>query len=258
MIMQWTADEVEFLKVLEETSTNLSKDYHNVYFGLQSTQSKLRIPAIVVGSFTGVASFGTSTFPKQYHTTIAIIVGLVNICIAILNTVEAYFKLGENINLAASASVQLRKLANDISKELSVDESVRETSGINFLRECYTRYQQILSGAPILRQYKAYKMERIPPAATERGKGLWKSVINYLTPSNMSTNTTARNSLEEKDTTLRKQLQNIQFYTRKVDATTLTDTSYVSRPNSGLPLNTQPKPASIIEQSHTIEIDGFD
>lgn len=244
--MQWKKEEEDFLRILEQTCISLSRDYHKVYFNLQSAQSKLRIPAIIIGSFTGVASFGTSTFPKEYHSTIAIIVGIVNVCIAILSTVESYFKLGENINLTASASVQLRKLANDINKELCIDYSVRETSGINFLRDCYTRYQQILSGAPILRQFKAYKVEA---QFNTHKKGIFKNVMEYLTPSSISHNNSARTSIEE--TTLRKQLQQIQFYTRKADAETSTETILHSPSNVIL---TKPPTAS----AHTIEIEDYD
>ncbi len=243
--MQWKKEEEDFLKILEQTCISLSRDYHKTYFNLQSTQSKLRIPAIIIGSFTGVASFGTATFPDEHHSTVAIIVGIVNVCIAILSTVESYFKLGENINLTASASVQLRKLANDINKELCIDDTVRETSGINFLRDCYTRYQQILSGAPILRQFKAYKVES--QSNTQR-KGILKNMIEYFTPSNMSQNTSARTSLEE--TKLRQQLQQMKFYTRKADAGTSTEAIPSSPPEYIL---TKP-PIAI---AHKIDIEDY-
>lgn len=244
MKMQWKKEEEEYLRILEETSICLSKDYHNVYFTLQATQSRLRIPAIVIGSFTGVASFGTSTFPKKYHPIIAIIVGIVNVCIAILNTVESYFKLGENINLAASASLQLRKLANDINRELSVDESVRETSGINYLRDCYTRYQQILSGAPILRKFKAYRVH-VPNSPSKKGFFRNLTLKGYFTPTTSSSNTPARTSVEENK--LHKQIREIQFYTRKVDAATSTDLK--------LPTILPTRPTT---NTHTIEIEEYE
>lgn len=211
--MQWTKQEEDYLRILEERCTSLSKDYHKVYFNLQTYQSRLRIPAIVIGSFTGVASFGTSTFPKQYHSMISIIVGIVNVCIAILNTIESYYKLGENINLSSTASIQLRQLANDINKELAIDTNVRETSGINYLRDCYTRYQQITSGAPILKQFSAYKVETLSKNNSSR-RGLFKSVVNLLTSQNATPNASMRTSLDEKGRELRNHLQSIKLYTR--------------------------------------------
>lgn len=214
--MQWKQQEEDYLRILEERCTSLSQDYHKVYFSLQSYQSRLRIPAIVIGSFTGVASFGTSTFPTQYHPMISIIVGIVNVCIAILNTIESYYKLGENINLSSSASVQLRQLANDINKELAIDMNVRETSGINYLRDCYTRYQQITSSAPILKQFSAYKVEPLSNQNSSR-RGLFKSVVNLLTSQNASPNASMRTSLDEKGRELRNHLHSIKLYTRKAN-----------------------------------------
>lgn len=246
MNMLWKKEEEEYLRILEQSCINLSRDYHKMYFKLQSTQSKLRIPAIIIGSFTGVASFGTSTFPEEQHSTIAIIVGIVNVCIAILSTIESYFKLGENINLTVSASVQLRKLANDINKELCIDETFRETSGVNFLRDSYTRYQQILSGAPILKQFKAYDVES---RSNTQKKDILKNMVEFLTPSNLSKNTSARTSLE--DTKVKQQLQQIKFYTRKADVATSTETTPCCPPKQ---LLTKPPTAS----AHTIEIEEYE
>ena len=178
MMLEWRKEEVEFLRTLEQTCLSLSKDYHKVFFMLKSSQARLRIPCIVIGSFTGVASFGTSTFPQHYQSLVAIIVGLVNIVIAILSTLETFFKISENIELTASASTQLRKLANDIDKELSIDETVRETSGVNYLRECYTRYQQILSSAPILQHFKAYLTDKGKNTHVQETKPFYQKFVD--------------------------------------------------------------------------------
>jgi hypothetical protein len=221
MLLGWREEEIEYLKILEETSMRLSRNYHKAHFALKSYQSRFRIPAIVIGSFTGVASFGTSTFPVKYHSTIAITVGIVNIIIAILNTIETFFKIGENINMTATASAQLRILSNDINKELSIDESVRETSGVNYLRDSYTRYQQILSGAPILDQFKAYVVDSDAHHNFNKKntEGILKHIVSYITPS-ASAIVSARTSIDEEK--VRQRLRKVMSNIRKVDASTST------------------------------------
>lgn len=151
--MNWLQQEEEYLSNIKTSSLSLSQSFHKVYFRKKKIQTKLRIPAIIIGSFTGVASFGTSTFPTFMQRWVAVIVGLVNIGIAVLNTVESFFKISEDMTAAKSTSEQLRKLAEDIDRELALPQIDRETSGIIFLRDAYTRYQQILNQAPMLARY---------------------------------------------------------------------------------------------------------
>jgi hypothetical protein len=211
MIMHWQKEEEEYLRMLEDTCLNLSKEYHEVYFKSTALQTRLRIPAIVIGSFTGIASFGTSNFPERFQHNIAIIVGVVNVAIAILNTLETFFKVGENINATLVASTQLRKLANDINKELCLERETRETSGINYLRDSYTRYQQIISSAPLLQTFKTYQVDKSRLTSIKKKRGILQHVVSYITTSGSSQNVSLRASLEENK--LHQKLQEIHKYT---------------------------------------------
>ena len=152
----WREEEIRYLQTLENSCIELSREYHIIYFKRRTSQNKFKIPAIIIGSFTGVASFGSSAFPPHFQKWISISVGLINVAIAILNTLESFLQLGEELNASKSASEQLKKLAEDINRELSLEISTRQTSGVIFLRDSYTRYQQILSTAPILSRYISY------------------------------------------------------------------------------------------------------
>lgn len=152
----WLKEEEDYLRIVSKVCIDLSKKYHKVYFLRKKVLTKLKMPAIIIGSFTGVASFGTTTFPKEAQRWVAIVVGVVNICIATLNTLESFFKVGEEMTSAQTTYEQLRKLAEDIEKELCLPDADRPTSGIQFLRDSYTRYQQIINSAPVLDDYLSY------------------------------------------------------------------------------------------------------
>jgi hypothetical protein len=183
--MEWNDEEVEYLRLLESCSRSMARDYHKVHFAMRSLQNKLRIPTIIIGSFTGVASFGTSTFPKEYQSRVSIFVGLINVAIAIFQTIESFFKIGENINLSATASSQFIKLADDICKELALEARNRETSGAHFVRDCHTRYQQILSIAPMLSQFKQYIVDNKNPKQ-RKSKGMIRQFIDFVSTNNNS------------------------------------------------------------------------
>jgi hypothetical protein len=187
----WREEEVKYLQTLENSCIELSREYHNIYFERKTSQNRFKIPAIIVGSFTGVASFGSSTFPPNFQKWVSILVGLINVSIAILNTLESFLKLGEELNASRSASEQLKKLAEDINRELALEISTRQTSGVIFLRDSYTRYQQILSTAPVLSKYVSYLVE-----PDQEKQSLTQRVKAVLSRQKTSKISTARNSVD--------------------------------------------------------------
>lgn len=146
----WLPDEEIYLHSIQQSCEHLSKLYLAKYKSCKSLQTKLKLPAIIVGSFTGIASFGSDSFPANSQKYVSITVGIITIGIAILNTIESYLKVGENTNSAISAATALQQVREDIHRELSLPVSDRIDSGIVFLRDIYTRYVQVITQAPIL------------------------------------------------------------------------------------------------------------
>lgn len=146
----WLPEEEIYLHSIQNSCEGLSKLYLEKYKHCKSLQTKLKLPAIVIGSFTGIASFGTESFPKDYQKFVSISVGIITISIAILNTIESYLKVGENTSSSIATANALQKLREDINKELCIPPSDRVDNGVVFLRDIYTRYVQILNQAPIL------------------------------------------------------------------------------------------------------------
>lgn len=154
--MTWTQEEELYLHSIQLSCEQLSNIYLVNFRKLRSIQAKIKIPIIIVGSFTGITSFGTETFPQSSQKWVSIGVGIITIIIAVLNTIESYFKIGENANAAINTTNALQQLREDINKELSLPPLDRQAPGLTFLRDCYTRYQQIMSQAPVLEQGDVY------------------------------------------------------------------------------------------------------
>jgi hypothetical protein len=160
-VLIWTEDEEVYLHSIQRSCEQQSLLYLEQYRRLRNIQAKIKIPVIIIGSLTGITSFGTETFPKYAQKWVGIGVGIVTIGIAILNTIESYFKIGENANGSISTSNALQQLREDINKELSLPSTDRQAPGLTFLRDSYTRYQQILSQAPILDDGNVYYIKAI-------------------------------------------------------------------------------------------------
>ena len=146
--MLWRPEEEQYLLLLRDSCDALGKHFLEKHKHYSTLQTRFRIPAIVLSSVSGVASFGTTTFPTNAQRWVSIVVGGVNIVIAILNTMEAYMKLGDMLSRSLTAQMNFKKLADDISCELAIPVDVRNTNGITFLRDAFARYQQIIDQAP--------------------------------------------------------------------------------------------------------------
>lgn len=149
---QWLPEEEEYLRILHRRCHRLGIVYKKLHIEYKRTQNKFRLPAILLSSISGVVSFGQTVFPEDAQRWVSIGVGGVNIFIAIINTVESYMKIGEMVAKSITSYSALHKLADDIFCEISIPTKDRDTSGIAFLRDCYTRYQQIMDSAPLIEE----------------------------------------------------------------------------------------------------------
>lgn len=153
----WPSDEERYLKNLAAVCEMMSKKYREKFEKKRSEQAKFRIPSIVIGSISGVASFGTSTFPEYMQRSVSIAVGGSAIFIAILNAIESYMKIGEIMSASLQASTNFQKLADDILIELSVPPEHRTTQSIIFVRDVYSSYQKYIDLAPPLKTIRVIK-----------------------------------------------------------------------------------------------------
>lgn len=149
-VTKWYKEEQDYLWGLHLSCLEISKEYMKLYVHTHRIQTKLRLPAIVLSSCSGVASFGSSGFEQTAQKYISIAVGVINVGIAILQTYESYLKIGDIVSKSLSGSQALKKLADDILCELSLPIEDRDSNGVTFLREAFGRYQAIIDTLPPL------------------------------------------------------------------------------------------------------------
>jgi hypothetical protein len=159
--MIWYDKEEEYLQRMQEICGILSQKYMNLYIMMHRKQTKLRLPAIILSSCSGVASFGSSSFNASTMRKISIAVGVVNVGIAVLQTYESYLKVADIVAKSLSASQALKKLVDDIQCELFIPIEDRSCNGITFLRDCFGRYQAILDQAPPIEELTNAKLLRM-------------------------------------------------------------------------------------------------
>lgn len=163
MDTKWLPEEENYLKELSKLCQELSckfKRYHDVY---RDRQAKFKIPAIIISSVTGIISFGTSNFPPQYSNYVSIGVGISSLCIALINSIESYMKIGENMSGSIQASMSFQKLKESIDIELALPVEDRTSQGIIFLRECFSNYEKTWDLAPQILKNIRFIRPSYPP-----------------------------------------------------------------------------------------------
>lgn len=157
----WCPEEERVLSDLSNACSVLKELYRSIYTRQKALQAKFRLPAIVMGSISGACSFGTTTFPSAYREYVSIAVGGASLFIAVLTTIESYLQVGQRLTQALSSSQALNKLMIDIRRELQLPVSDRETTGIVFVRDCHTRFAQIIEQSPAVDRDEIKKNYRL-------------------------------------------------------------------------------------------------
>ena len=144
----WSESEELYLTELTKISQYLSQRYNSCYLEYKRHQTRIKLPSICLSSIASLLSFGTSVFPKEYHSAVNISVGCSAMLVALVGTIESFLKIPEIVAGSLEASMNYLKLAEHISVELSLPRHKRTAPGIVFLREAYKTYEKHSEASP--------------------------------------------------------------------------------------------------------------
>lgn len=166
----WLPAEEAYLRDLSALCATLSVRFKEEYHKYHRLESRFQIPAIIVSSALGLASFGNNQFPADTSRAINIAMGIVGLGLGVLNSIQSYLRIGPTMAGCLLASVSLARLKESIDLELALPVADRSASGIMFVRECSAQYEKIADAAPaILRRprfVRALDNERLSTAAS--------------------------------------------------------------------------------------------
>lgn len=148
MNQEWAESELTYLRNLSLNAERLAQRFNEIQAQTKAFQNKIRIPVIVLSSVAGIFSFGQSGFGNNMTTPISLSVGVINIGIAIANSVDSLYGLTDIIQKSAKASVEFVKLREKIDMELSLPYEKRSSTAEVFIRDAYNEYLSILEGCP--------------------------------------------------------------------------------------------------------------
>jgi hypothetical protein len=107
------------------------------------------IPAIVLSTISGTASFAQTSLPLEYQTFSPMAIGAINIFIGILTTVQQYLKIAELNEAHRVSSISWDKFSRNIRIELAKRPEERMDAG-HFLKLCRQEFDRLMETSPII------------------------------------------------------------------------------------------------------------
>jgi len=125
---------------------------------LASMQAWFTIPAIILSTITGTASFAQETFPPNIKDYAPAIIGSINILVGILTTIQQYLKVSEKNEAHRVSSIAWDKFARNVRIELAKKPLERDKAG-HFIKACRLEFDRLMETSPsiensIVKQFK--------------------------------------------------------------------------------------------------------
>ena len=146
----WNDSEVDLLKRWGEVSSSYRFLHDRAFRIFQLRNYCFTIPVIVLSTISGTASFSISSFPLDYQVYVPMVIGGINICVGIVQTIAQFLRISELAESHRVASTAYGKFSRNIATELSLPPHNRTYNGIDFVQMCRAEMDRLLEQSPII------------------------------------------------------------------------------------------------------------
>ena len=185
--MLWSQDIETILNDVRENSVYLSQHHKKRYFYYKQVSTYFRIPTIILSSVASVASVGLTAYVKQEN--ISGIVCLMSLSIGIINSIELYLRIQDNLENELETSKKYYNLSIDLHKILNLSQQNREGDPRKVLETYYKRYVDLVAESNLLSISYPDKLSKVPKL-----KGMFERTDKKLSSSPTSSSTSSLNS----------------------------------------------------------------
>ena len=175
----WTQDYEDILDKIRINSINLNKSHMKNYFYYKRLSKYFQIPTIILSSFNSVFSVGF-TYTSQEN--ISSVSALISLIVSIINSVQLYLKIEDNMEQENTISKQYYTLSSDIYKILQLNKEHRPENANEILDNYYSQYIELLNKSNLLNNNSYSDKLLILP----KEKSLFKKLTTKKTDDNAS------------------------------------------------------------------------
>jgi hypothetical protein len=116
---------------------------------LSSMHAWFTIPAIILSTITGTASFAQSTLPDDIKEYAPAMIGTINIFVGILTTIQQYLKISEKNEAHRVSAISWDKFSRNIRIELAKKPEERDKAG-HFIKACRQEFDRLMETSPTI------------------------------------------------------------------------------------------------------------
>jgi hypothetical protein len=168
----WDEKEEIYLSKLEQQCNDLNAHHTKDHLYYNRLASKFNIPILVISSVNALTAIALNDFLKQKY--VSILNAILSAGTGVLGSIQLYMKINEKMTNALRASILTKRLALKISKELSIERTLRTTEGQAFLQECFSEFNTALEQGNVIEKKISNYMSLSPPTRRSRELSLWK------------------------------------------------------------------------------------
>jgi len=154
--MRYTKDILEIMDKIRLNSSNMSKQHKTNYFYYKWVSTLFRVPTIIISSISGVFSVGTQAYMNQ--NTISGIVCLLSLMISIINSIELFLHISDNVETELEMSKKYYILSCDLYKLLMLEDINRPDNPKEQLKIYYSQYIDLYNESLLMRNNKYDKL----------------------------------------------------------------------------------------------------
>ena len=193
--MSWTSDIEQILDQVRENSVWLSQHHKKKYFYYKNVSDYFRIPTIVVSSIASVASVGLTSYVAQEN--ISGIVCLLSLSVGIINSIELYLRIQDNLENELNTSKAYYALSIDLHKLLNLSQVNREGDPKQVLNEYYKRYEDLVQESNLLSASYPDKLNKLPKI-----KGMFSKLKSPTSSASSSSSSINSNPMDDQEAQL--------------------------------------------------------
>lgn len=186
----WTDDIEKLLHDIRINSAMMSNQHKTNYFYYKKVSARFRIPTIVLSALASVISVGLQSYTSQQH--ISAITCLISLVVGVINSIELYLRLQDNLESELDKSKQYYQLSTDIFKVTSLHSENREGDPHKILDDFYERYIELFSQSNLMRTTFKDNLIIIPKGKTRFSLPKQPESPKYLPSSSSSSSSGSR------------------------------------------------------------------
>jgi len=159
-LITWSQDYENLLNDIRINSVYLSRYHKKKYVYYKNVDVYFKLPTIILSSIVSVAAVSLSFYINQTNSDS--IICLMSLSVSIINSIEIYLKISDNVELELDSSKKYMNLSTDIYMLLQLNKSNRLSSPELILKKFYERYIDLINSSNLIDYKYPDKLLEIP------------------------------------------------------------------------------------------------